>query len=130
MKKIVCFLLLSAFISASAGNLMLESSITASPTNAVSYFDTHTSADTWIKVDSIYVVAPASKTGSVSFATMRGSEYVTFATYATSNSLATASHAFLSSVSAPVSGRVRITVNQDGVTTNAWKYGLFFEDGR
>lgn len=130
MKSLLAMLLILTSAFCFAGNLAFESSFTVAPTNTVGYYDTHSEANSWLNLNSIYVVSPAAKTGTVSVATLRGGAYVTIATVAVSNSTASAYSSFASSVNAPVSGLIRITVTQTGTSTNDWKYGLFFEDGK
>lgn len=130
MKSLLALLLILTSAFCFAGNVAFESSFTVAPTNTVGYFDTHSEANSWLNLNSIYVVSPAAKTGTVSVATLRGGAYVTIATVAVSNSTASAYSSFASAVNAPVSGLIRITVTQTGTSTNDWKYGLFFEDGK
>ena len=130
MKSLLALLLISTAAFCFAGNLSFESSLTVSPTNTVGYYDTHSEANRWLNLNSLYVMAPASKTGTVSVAALRGGSYVTVATVAVSNSTASVYGAFSGTINIPVCGVIRITANQTGTSTNDWKYGLFFEDGK
>ena len=130
MKSLLALLLILTSAFCFAGNLAFEGSFTVAPTNTVGYYDTHSEANSWLNLNSLYVVSPAAKTGTVSVAALRGGSYVTIATIAVSNSTSASTSAFSGTVNIPVCGIIRITANQEGTSTNDWKYGLFFEDGK
>lgn len=66
MKSLLALLLILTSAFCFAGNLAFESSFTVAPTNTVGYYDTHSGANSWLNLNSLYVVSPAAKTGTVS----------------------------------------------------------------
>lgn len=113
-----------------------KTSVEASITCAKSYAKTNTlntgvDSSKWIELKSMYVTAPAIiNTGLVTVATLRGSTYVTVATFAITNESAVATYTFTPSINLPVSGTLRIVASQTATSTNAWLYGIFFEDSK
>jgi hypothetical protein len=130
MNKLLALILIAASTVAFAGQPLFESYLTVSPTNAVGTYQTNTGGNDWINLNTLYVVAPAAKTGTVTFAALRGGAYFTVATVAVSNSTDSAVIVTSAGINVPICGPVRITATQTGTTTNDWKYGLFFEDGK
>lgn len=113
-----------------------KTSVEASITCAASFTKTNTlntglDAGKWIELKSMYVTTPAlANTGTVTVATLRGSTYVAVATLVITNDTASAVYTFTPSINLPVSGTLRITASQTAASTNAWLYGIFFEDSK
>lgn len=113
-----------------------KTSVEASITCAASYsktntFNTGVDNSKWIELKSMYVTAPAIvNTGLVTVVTLRGSTYETVATFNLTNETAVATYTFTPGINLPVSGTIKIIASQNAASTNAWLYGIFFEDSK
>lgn len=113
-----------------------KTSVESSITCALSYaktntFNTGVDTSKWIELKSMYVTTPAvATTGTVVIQTLRGSTYVNVASFTITNGSAVATYTFTPSINLPVSGTLRIIASQTAASTNAWLYGIFFEDSK